>query len=313
MIINSDITFDYELLTAQVHENMAIIPIKTTPNYRLDIITLKKAIELGLGEVKECEQSTVNTLIVKNDAITPLILIDGEEVIGGDQNRLVNSTILVAPKSQMKIPVSCTERGWWAYKSEFKNSEYIANYETRRAKMNASRLNRPVQNTVWSSIDSLETVNEFCSPTSAMSESYDNLKIDHNEFIKAFSIEDNQNGVVIIINGEIKGFELFLNSEIYKEFHEKILKSYLIDAKNENTTFSINIDEVKLVLDKAIASNFEKKKSEGLEEVYEFENESGFGKLYSYDQEIIHWSYFKQIEENSFNESEEDVELVPDV
>lgn len=313
MIINSDITFDYELLTAQVHENMAIIPIKTTPNYRLDIITLKKAIELGLGEVKECEQSTVNTLIVKNDAITPLILIDGEEVIGGDQNRLVNSTILVAPKSQMKIPVSCTERGRWAYKSEFKNSEYIANYETRRAKMNASRLNRPVQNTVWSSIDSLETVNEFCSPTSAMSESYDNLKIDHNEFIKAFSIEDNQNGVVIIINGEIKGFELFLNSEIYKEFHEKILKSYLIDAKNENTTFSINIDEVKLVLDKAIASNFEKKKSEGLEEVYEFENESGFGKLYSYDQEIIHWSYFKQIEENSFNESEEDVELVPDV
>ncbi|WP_407413707.1 ARPP-1 family domain-containing protein [Methanobrevibacter sp.] len=313
MIINSDITFDYELLTAQVHENMVIIPIKTTPNYRLDIITLKKAIELGLGEVKECEQSTVNTLIVKNDAITPLILIDGEEVIGGDQNRLVNSTILVAPKSQMKIPVSCTERGRWAYKSEFKNSEYIANYETRRAKMNASRLNRPVQNTVWSSIDSLETVNEFCSPTSAMSESYDNLKIDHNEFIKAFSIEDNQNGVVIIINGEIKGFELFLNSEIYKEFHEKILKSYLIDAKNENTTFSINIDEVKLVLDKAIASNFEKKKSEGLEEVYEFENESGFGKLYSYDQEIIHWSYFKQIEENSFNESEEDVELVPDV
>lgn len=310
MIITDDITFDYELLTPQVHENMAIIPIKTTPNYKLDMITLKKALELGLAEVKECEQSTVNTLIVKNNAVTPLILIDGEEVIGGDQNRLVNSTILVAPKSEMKIPVSCTERGRWAYKSEFKDSEYIANYETRRAKMSAIRLKKPVQNTVWSSIDCLEDMNEYKSPTSAMTESYDKLKIDHNNFIKAFTIENDQNGVVIILNGEIKGFELFLNSEIYKEFHEKILKSYLIDAKNENTTFSINIDEIKLVLDNAIASNFEKKESEGLEEAYEFENESGFGKLYSYSQEIIHWSYFKQIEDKINNQTEEDGELV---
>lgn len=310
MIITDDITFDYELLTPQVHENMAIIPIKTTPNYKLDMITLKKALELGLAEVKECEQSTVNTLIVENNAVTPLILIDGEEVIGGDQNRLVNSTILVAPKSEMKIPVSCTERGRWAYKSEFKDSEYIANYETRRAKMSAIRLKKPVQNTVWSSIDCLEDMNEYKSPTSAMTESYDKLKIDHNNFIKAFTIENDQNGVVIILNGEIKGFELFLNSEIYKEFHEKILKSYLIDAKNENTTFSINIDEIKLVLDNAIASNFEKKESEGLEEAYEFENESGFGKLYSYSQEIIHWSYFKQIEDKINNQTEEDGELV---
>lgn len=310
MIITDDITFDYELLTPQVHENMAIIPIKTTPNYKLDMITLKKALELGLAEVKECEQSTVNTLIVKNNAVTPLILIDGEEVIGGDQNRLVNSTILVAPKSEMKIPVSCTERGRWAYKSEFKDSEYIANYETRRAKMSAIRLKKPVQNTVWSSIDCLEDMNEYKSPTSAMTESYDKLKIDHNNFIKAFTIENDQNGIVIILNGEIKGFELFLNSEIYKEFHEKILKSYLIDAKNENTTFSINIDEIKLVLDNAIASNFEKKESEGLEEAYEFENESGFGKLYSYSQEIIHWSYFKQIEDKINNPTEEDEELV---
>lgn len=313
MILNSDITFDYELSKPQVHENMTIIPIINAPNYKLDIITLKKAFELGLAEVKECEHSTVNTLIVENNAVTPLILIDGEEVIGGDQNRLVNSTILVAPHSEMKIPVSCTERGRWAYKSEFKNSNYIANYETRRAKMNASRLKMPVQNTVWSSIDCLEDAVEFKSATSAMSESYDNLKIDHDKFIKAFEIENNQNGVVIIINGEIKGFELFLNSEIYKEFHEKILKSYLIDAKNENAPFPINIDEVKSVLNNAIASNFEKKESEGLEEAYEFENESGFGKLYAYSQEIIHWSYFKQIEENSINKTEEDVELVPDI
>lgn len=53
---------------------------------------------MGLVEVKECETSTVNTLIVKNHEVTPLILIDGEEIVGGDQNRIVNSTILIEAK-----------------------------------------------------------------------------------------------------------------------------------------------------------------------------------------------------------------------
>ena len=69
-----------ELLKPQSHKHVAIIPLKTEPNYALDILTLKKGFELGLVEVKELEHSTVNTLIVKNNAVTPLLLIDGEEV-----------------------------------------------------------------------------------------------------------------------------------------------------------------------------------------------------------------------------------------
>ena len=45
---------DIELLTPQVHENVAIIPLKTKRTY-IDILTLKKGLELGLVQVKECE------------------------------------------------------------------------------------------------------------------------------------------------------------------------------------------------------------------------------------------------------------------
>ena len=88
MIISSldNLNVDIELLTPQVHENMAIIPLNTTKNYNIDLLTLEKGIELGLVNVKECEHSQVNTLIVENRSVTPLILIDGEEVVGGDQN-----------------------------------------------------------------------------------------------------------------------------------------------------------------------------------------------------------------------------------
>lgn len=292
---------EIELLTPQSHENVAIIPLKSEKNYT-DLLTLKKGLELGLVEVKECETSTVNTLIVKNNSVTPLILIDGEEVVGGDQNRIVNATTIVAPRSQHKISVSCTERGRWRYKSEFKSSTHIANYRTRREKMHAVRNGAPVQSAVWSSIDSLEERHAFSSPTSAMSESYENAKVDLEEIMEAFKIVDGQNGVLIIVNGEIKGFELFLNSEIYKAFHEKILKSYLIDSEVENTTFTINTDAAKLLIDSVMAGEFEEKSSSGLEKSYEFENEDGLGKAYMYDDALVHFSYFSKLDEEKDSE-----------
>lgn len=281
-----------ELLDAQVYKNVAIIPITTPKNYKLDILTLKKGFELGLVEVKECPKSTVNTLIVVNNAVTPLLLVDGEEIVGGDQNRIVSSTVLIAAQSEMKIPVNCTEHGRWGYKHEFKQSEYMANSRTRFAKSKARSEMKNVQNAVWDSIDMLEEDMCFSSPTQAMSESYDNVKIDLNESLNEFKIINGQTGVLIIIDGDIKGFEIFFNSEIYAEYHEKILKSYLIDTNISDSVFTINIDEAKTFISTALDSEFKEIQNSGLEKPYEFKNDHGIGTLYKYNEEIIHISYF---------------------
>ncbi|MBE6498692.1 MAG: tubulin-like protein [Methanobrevibacter sp.] len=297
---------DIELLDYQAHKNMAIIPIKTPPSYKFDILTLKKGFELGLAEVKECEHSTVNTLIVKNNAVTPLLLVDGEEIIGGDQNRIVNATILIAPNSEEKIPVNCTEHGRWAYKSEFKQSKYMANYRTRSAKEKAVRANMSGQQAVWDSINDLEMSRSFSSPTQAMSESYENLKVDLDEFISNFKAVDGQTGAVIIIDGEIKGFELFLNSQIYHEYHEKILKSYLIDTDINDSIFTIDTDVARDLIVEALSVEYAAKKSNGLEEAFEFENSNGLGTAYIYKDELLHMSYFKNEAETAKKEVTDD-------
>ena len=297
---------DIEILNYQSHKNMAIIPIKTPPSYKFDILTLKKGFELGLAEVKECEHSTVNTLIVKNNAVTPLLLVDGEEIIGGDQNRIVNATILIAPNSEEKIPVNCTEHGRWAYKSEFKQSEYMANYRTRSAKEKAVRANMSGQQAVWDSINDLEMSRSFSSPTQAMSESYENLKVDLDEFISNFKAVDGQTGAVIIIDGEIKGFELFLNSQIYHEYHEKILKSYLIDTDINDSIFTIDTEVARDLIVEALSVEYAAKKSNGLEEAFEFENSNGLGTAYIYKDELLHMSYFKNEAETAKKEVTDD-------
>jgi len=44
---------------------------------------------------------------VANGADRPLLLLDGEELIGAKQNRILNTTVLVAAHTEVTIPVSC--------------------------------------------------------------------------------------------------------------------------------------------------------------------------------------------------------------
>lgn len=39
-----------------------------------------------------------------------VLILDGEEILGAKQNRMVNATILIAAHTKVKVPVSCVER-----------------------------------------------------------------------------------------------------------------------------------------------------------------------------------------------------------
>ncbi len=83
------------------------------PNYT----TLDDGLAAGLLEVTEVSDGgTVPTLKVHNKGDTLAFLMAGEQLAGGKQNRVLNASILVAAHSELPIPVSCVERGRWAYR-----------------------------------------------------------------------------------------------------------------------------------------------------------------------------------------------------
>ena len=55
----------------------------------------------------------VPTLRIVNRGEQPVLLVDGEHLVGVKQNRILNTTILVPEKSSLDIPVSCVEAGRW--------------------------------------------------------------------------------------------------------------------------------------------------------------------------------------------------------
>ena len=97
---------------------------------------MKEAIECSLLTVTEVsEGGHVPELKVINRGDKPVLLIDGEELVGAKQNRVLNTTILLKEKSETVIPVSCTEHGRWSYKSgHFEESAYMMSANLRNIK-----------------------------------------------------------------------------------------------------------------------------------------------------------------------------------
>lgn len=85
-----------ELGELQTYENMAVAPlfspVKGGPSY----VTMKEALEGGVLLVTEVgEGGSVPELKVRNSGDKPVLLLDGEEVSGAKQNRVLNTTILI--------------------------------------------------------------------------------------------------------------------------------------------------------------------------------------------------------------------------
>ena len=71
--------------------------------------------------IDELNDASVPDLTVTNPGKTPLLLIEGEQFIGGKQNRTVNISVLVAAGATLKIPVSCLEAGRWGRQRDFQS------------------------------------------------------------------------------------------------------------------------------------------------------------------------------------------------
>ncbi len=103
---------------ATTRRNPSLTPIlaKDGPLLALEPKSLEDALAERTMEVTELSaQGHVPELRVKNSGNTPVLILDGEELVGAKQNRIVNVTILLPPLSEIVSPVSCVEAGRWSY------------------------------------------------------------------------------------------------------------------------------------------------------------------------------------------------------
>jgi len=90
------------------HHNLTVFPLSWPKSQEPPYVLLGRAIEQGEATVKEVdEEGDVPNLGVTNNGQRPILIPEGEILVGAKQNRVVNVTVLVAAHSKFTVPVSC--------------------------------------------------------------------------------------------------------------------------------------------------------------------------------------------------------------
>ncbi|MEX2663818.1 MAG: DUF6569 family protein [Vicinamibacterales bacterium] len=195
----------------------------------------------GLGQTEITEisaQGSVPELRVINKGAKPVLILDGEELVGAKQNRVVNLTILVAAHTTVTIPVSCVEAGRWRARSRAFAASPRTQYAAGRAKrmsqvtesMKFSGTRHSDQAEVWADIAEKSQRLGADSPTGAMEEIF----IRHHDFaercVDALRPTACQVGALFLINGTVVGFDLFDRAITLRRLLPKLVRSVAMDA-----------------------------------------------------------------------------------
>lgn len=222
----------------QAHGNLSIYPLRTPNGHQRGYRILDEALKTGEIEVKEVNESgSVPSLSVHNTGMLPVLLIVGEELVGAKQNRVLNTSLLVPAQSELQIPVSCVERGRWSYRSQRFSSEqttshfYLRKVQTENvtASLRAKSEYDADQRAVWGEIDRKMAMHDSSSNTSALHDIYMEQDSYLNEYLETFGVPEAE-GVLITINNEVAGVDLFDHHETLQLLWDKLLRGYALDA-----------------------------------------------------------------------------------
>ena len=221
------------------YRNLAMFPLLAADARKPDYLTLDEGLDQSACRVTEIsEGGSVPELAFENPSDHRILLLDGEELIGARQNRVLNITILVGAGQKIVIPVSCVEQGRWSWRSrDFASARRTMYARGRREKMaqvsasmRASGSRRSQQSAVWDGVSAKAANLDVHSPTGAMADVYDQAEVSLKDFRRRFKAKAGQNGAVFALDGQVAGLELFDAPETYAKLHPKLLDSYAMDA-----------------------------------------------------------------------------------
>ena len=291
---------------------LSVIPIFFHAEPKLPYVTLPEA--LGGHQVRISELdggASVPELSIINEGGDCVLLVDGEELIGAKQNRVLNTTIIVRPMSQLSIPVSCTEHGRWFYRShDFADSGVVLPFRTRYNKklsvdseLKSSGAYRSNQRQVWEDITQMSLIADESSPTDAMRDLYESRMSSLEQYTDALQPVPGQKGMAVLISGEVAGMEVFSREAAFRSLAPKLIKSYAMDVLLEGLSGSSSPapEVAKSFADDLTGLPSKRYKSVGAGWDYRFTGDWITGSAVTYRNEVIHASFYDKRLAMKFN------------
>jgi hypothetical protein len=262
---------------------LTVFPVVTSKSYHTaEFLTLDEGLRSGEvvvtesgnvrglirrhpGSTIQSEGAQVNRLVLVNNSKRPLLLLAGEIVTGGKQDRVIGKDRIVPAESDpVDLSVFCVEPGRWVATSEqfgASGAMYGSNAGSPGVPAPSTLMAQPSvrakamadkdQNQVWAEVRKQQeavvvAAAPSAAPTIAGTSSY--ARVMENEDVKqsvdavAKPIEQNYQslikqlrdrnavGVVVAVNGRIIWADVFASTELLEKYWPKLVRSYASEA-----------------------------------------------------------------------------------
>lgn len=256
----------YQVLAPISHGNLTIFPVVSANVHEGNFLTLDEGLRSGEVVVTEAGSiqplirryqprplprpggAQVNNLMLVNNSDRPLLLLAGEIVTGGKQDRVVGKDRIIPAKSDpVDLAVFCVEPGRWVEKTNHFNglATMMAQPSVRRRAMADKD-----QSKVWSEVrgasagmataapaagDALQSTTSYATvmENRSVQKQVDSVAapIQHSyeTLIRALR-ERNAVGVVVAVNGRIIWADIFANPRLLEKYWQKLVRSYATEA-----------------------------------------------------------------------------------
>jgi hypothetical protein len=205
-----------------------------------DFITLDQGLKDNVVKVSEQGQARVNQLEIDNQSDQYLFLQEGDRVVGGQQDRIIITSLVIPPHSgKMPLPSFCVEAGRWQGAQVFHEglNSALAPKEVREASKVVGQ-----QGAVWDRVSGIKHSAQSFGPVAApntntsLTETLDSPQVKKlsdacAEALKGILDEHPRAvGVVIAVNGKIEEVNVYPNQKVLSQLYPRLLQSYALQA-----------------------------------------------------------------------------------
>ncbi len=236
-----EVQMDIQVRSFNKHRRLAVLQFSTPAVNTFEYISGPSAIQKNLIEVREVSiTGSVNNLELVNLSDKYIFFLDGDILVGAKQNRVLNTSVFIAPNSKLNLPVSCVEQGRWSAISEkFKPSDYVSPDILRAKKLKSVTRNLKRgrghfadQHEVWEDVHEFSLRMNAYSNTSDFAEIMDKRRGTLDSFIKQFPLDFTSNGLAIFTDNFPLSVEIFNRTDIYQEYFPKRIRGAATEVFN---------------------------------------------------------------------------------